>query len=121
MYRFPDEPNFASFASALRAGSPEAIVAFNPGVLVPAVAHSKFEDDAAGEVDRDDLPQPAAAAGCSVKGPEVQFHILTYLGKTWCGGERPQWPDDTIIGYTRHVVEKGVAITFDVPIETAAA
>lgn len=47
----------------------------------------------------------------------MQFHILTYLGKTWCGGERPQWPDDTIIGYTRHVVEKGGAITFDVPIE----
>ena len=32
MYRFDDEPNFASFARALKAGNPEAIVAFNPGV-----------------------------------------------------------------------------------------
>jgi hypothetical protein len=30
MYRFADEPNFASFTRALKAGNPEAIVAFNP-------------------------------------------------------------------------------------------
>ena len=37
MYRFDDEPNFASFAAALKAGNPQAIVAFNPGVKVPVV------------------------------------------------------------------------------------
>jgi alpha-L-fucosidase len=120
MYRFPDEPNFASFARALRAGNPQAIVAFNPGVLVPVVAHSKFEDYAAGEIDHDHLSQ--AVATCRgrwlhCEGAQVQFHILTFLGKTWCGGDRPQWPDDTIIGYTRQVVGKGGVITFDVPIE----
>ena len=50
----------------------------------------------------------------------MQFHILTFLGKTWCGGERPEWPDETIIGFTRQIVEKGVAITFDVPIQKSA-
>jgi hypothetical protein len=120
MYRFDDEPNFASFARALRAGNSDAIVAFNPGVLVPVVAHTRFEDYSAGEIDHDHLPQ--AVATCRGRwlereGVPVQFHILTFLGKTWCGGERPEWPDDKIIGYTRHVVEKGGAITFDVPIE----
>ena len=38
MYRFDDEPNFASFAKALKAGNPEAIVAFNPGVKVPVIS-----------------------------------------------------------------------------------
>jgi hypothetical protein len=51
----------------------------------------------------------------------VQFHILTFLGKTWCGGERPEWPDETIIGFTRQIVEKGGAITFDVPIQKSGA
>jgi hypothetical protein len=120
MYRFDDEPNFASFARALKAGNPNAIVAFNPGVLIPVAAHTKSDDYAAGEVDRSRLPQ--AVATCrgrwlQCEGAQVQFHILTFLGQTWCGGERPLWPDDTIIGYTRQVVQKGGAITFDVPIE----
>ena len=50
MYRFDDEPNFSSFAAALRAGDPDPIVAFNPGVRVPVVAHTKHEDYVAGEV-----------------------------------------------------------------------
>ena len=119
MYRFDDEPNFASFARALRAGNPDAIVAFNPGVLIPVVAHAKCEDYSAGEVDRDRLPQ--AVATCRGRwlereGAKVQFHILTFLGKTWCGGEYPEWPNEKIVGYTRRVVAHGGAITFDVPI-----
>jgi hypothetical protein len=120
MYRFPDEPNFASFARALRAGNPEAIVAFNPGVMIPVVAHSKFEDYAAGEVDHARLPQAATACRgrwLECEGARVQFHVLTFLGSTWCGGERPQWPDDTIIGYAKQIVGHGGAITFDVPID----
>jgi len=120
MYRFKDEPNFASFARAIRAGNPHAIVAFNPGVLVPVIAHTKYEDYSAGEIDRVSLPQ--AVATCRGRwlereGAKVQFHILTFLGKTWCGGARPEWPDATIIGYTRRIVDHGGAITFDVPIQ----
>ena len=57
MYRFDDPPNFASFAAALKAGNPNAIVAFNPGVKVPVVAHSKHEDYVAGEVTLTQLPK----------------------------------------------------------------
>ncbi len=40
MHRFDDEPNFASFARTLKAGNPEAIVAFNPNVKVPRRSRS---------------------------------------------------------------------------------
>jgi hypothetical protein len=120
MYRFSDEPNFASFAAALKAGNPEAIVAFNPGVRIPVAAHTRFEDYAAGEVNLDQLAQ--AAAEChgrwlECEGARVQFHILTFLGKSWCSGERPQWPDERIIALTRKIANKGGVVTYDVPIQ----
>ena len=34
MYRHEDAPNFRSFAEAMKAGNSEAVVAFNPGVMV---------------------------------------------------------------------------------------
>lgn len=119
MYRFDDEPNFASFAAALRAGNPEAIVAFNPGVRVPITAHTGHEDYAAGEVNLDQLP--AAVAACSGRwleydGSRVQFHILTFLGDSWCRGERPKWPDEKILALTRQITGHGGVVTYDVPI-----
>ncbi len=122
MYRFDDEPNFASFAAALRAGNPDSIVAFNPGVRVPVVAHTKEENYAAGEVNLDKLS--AAVAACPGRwleydGAKIQFHILSYLGTSWCRGERPQWPDEKVADLTRHVVDQGGVITYDVPIQTS--
>ncbi len=120
MYRFDDEPNFASFAAALRAGNPNALVAFNPGVRVPVTAHTKHEDYAAGEINLDQLPKAVDACRgrwLECEGAKVQFHILTFLGKTWCGGDRPQWPDEKIVALTRQVAHHGGAITYDVPIE----
>ena len=120
MYRFDDPPNFASFAAALRAGNPEAIVAFNPGVRVPVIVHSKHEDYTAGEVTLDRLP--GAVAGCpgrwlEFEGAKVQFHILTFLGTSWCRGERPQWPDDKVVAITQELAGKGGVVTYDVPIQ----
>ncbi|MGA2617636.1 MAG: alpha-L-fucosidase [Thermoguttaceae bacterium] len=120
MYRFDDEPNFASFARALKAGNPDAIVAFNPGVKVPVTCHTKYDDYTAGEVN---LPQLAKAIDAcpgrwlECEGHTVQFQILTFLGKTWCGGDRPQLPDEKIVASTRVLAEKGGVVTFDVPIQ----
>ena len=47
----------------------------------------------------------------------MQFHILTFLGTSWCRGERPQWPDGKVIELTRKIVEKDGVVTFDVPIQ----
>ena len=119
MYRFEDEPNFASFAAALKAGNPDALVAFNPGVLVPVTALTRHEDYTAGEVDLSRLPD--AVAQCPgrwlpCEGSRVQFHILTFLGSSWCQGERPQETDEQIIRYTQSVAAQSGAITYDVPV-----
>jgi len=119
MYRFDDPPNFASFAAALRAGNPEAIVAFNPGVRVPVIVHTKYEDYTAGEVNLPQLPQAVAACpGRWIKRDRarIQFHILTFLGQSWCRGERPQWPDAKIVDLAQQLHAKGGVITYDVPI-----
>ncbi|MBN1346400.1 MAG: alpha-L-fucosidase [Phycisphaerae bacterium] len=119
MYRFEDAPNFASFAAALRAGNPDAIVAFNPGVKIPVVCHTKYEDYTAGEVGLSDLPRAIESCGgrwIERDGKKNQYHILTFLGKTWCGGERPELPDEKIIGYTRQITDRGGVVTYDVPI-----
>jgi alpha-L-fucosidase len=50
-------------------------------------------------------------------GRKVQFQILTYLGQTWCRGDRPELPDEQIVTHTRSLVGKGGVITFDVPIQ----
>jgi hypothetical protein len=120
MYRFDDEPNFASFARAMKAGNPESIVAFNPGVRIPVICHTKYDDYTAGEVN---LPQLAKAVeSCpgrwlECEGSKSQYHILSYLGASWCQGDRPAQPDDQVVALTRQLIDKGGAITFDVPIE----
>jgi len=122
MYRFAEPPNFASFAAALRAGNPDAIVAFNPGVRVPVIAHTRHADYTAGEVGLRGLAKAVAACPgrfLTRKGAKVQFQILTYLGTSWCRGDRPQWPDEKVIALVRQLAAKGAAITFDVPISKA--
>ena len=114
MYRFDDEPNFASFAAALKAGNPDAIVAFNPGVKVPVICHTEHEDYTAGEI-AEALPT-CPGRWLERGGRRVQYHILSYLGSTWCGGDEPRFPDDLASGYTRYVTDKGGVVTWDVPI-----
>jgi len=114
--RYPEDepPNFATFAAALRAGNPEAIVAFNPGVMTPVIHYTEHEDYTAGEIS-DALPE---CPGPFVEGPtghKDRYHILSYLGKFWGSGE-PRFPDALVGGYTRHVVEKGGVVSWDVPI-----
>jgi len=119
MYRFDDEPNFASFARALKAGNPESIIAFNPGVKVPVVAHTKYDDYTAGEVNLPQLAQASEACPgrwLECDGRRVQFQVLTYLGKTWCQGGHPELPNEQIIACTRQLAVKDGVVTFDVPI-----
>lgn len=114
MYRFDDEPNFASFAAALKAGNPDAIVAFNPGVKVPVICHTGHEDYTAGEIS-EALPT-CPGRWLERGGRRVQYQILSYLGSTWCGGDEPRFPDGLASGYTRYVTDKGGVVTWDVPI-----
>ena len=114
MYRQPDEPNFASFAAALKAGNPDALVAFNPGVLIPVICHTEHEDYTAGEISQA-LPE-CPGPWVERNGHQARYHILSYLGASWCQGE-PRFPDALVAGYTQHVIGKGGVVTWDVPIQ----
>ncbi|CAG7615462.1 alpha-L-fucosidase [Paenibacillus allorhizosphaerae] len=111
MYRFPDAPNFESFAAAMRAGNPDSIVAFNPGVIVPVISHrTEHEDYIGGEVIRS---FPVGQQERWLEGR--QYHILSFLGSDWGQGE-PSLPDEFVIGYTKHVNDSEGVVTWDVPI-----
>ena len=119
MYREADAPNFASFAAALKAGNPHAIVAFNPGVKIPVICHTRFEDYTAGEVNLPQIPEAIRTSPgrwVERRGHKAQFQILSFLGASWCRGERPQLPDETILDYVKSINAKGGAVTWDVPI-----
>jgi len=113
MYRHDDAPNFRSFAAALKAGNPESIVAFNPGVLTPVVCHTEHEDYTAGEIAQA-LPE-CPGPWVERNGHKARYHILSYLGAYWCKG-KPRFPDELVMGYTAHVAGKGGVVTWDVPI-----
>ena len=113
MYRHDDPPNFESLAAALKAGNGDALVAFNPGVKVPVICHTEHEDYTAGEI-AEAFP---TCPGRWVRrgGRDCQYHVLSYLGERWCGGQ-PRFPDEFPIGYTKHVNSRGGVVTWDVPI-----
>ncbi len=113
MYRHPEAPNFASFAAALKAGNPKALVAFNPGVKVPVISHTEHEDYTAGEIS-DAFPAPSMYGrkrlGRYVDG--AQYHLLTYLGDGWGQGD-PRFPDEFVSGYTKLINAHEGVVTWD--------
>ena len=109
LYRHEDEPNFRSFASAMKAGNPDSLVAFNPGVRSPVICHTPYEDFTAGE-----LNEPCVRhLGPAISG--AQYHVLIYLGEFW-GNGGPRFSRDLAVAYSRYVVDHGGVITWDVPI-----
>lgn len=111
MYADPTPPNFESFAAAARAGNPNSIVAFNPGVLDPVTTITEHEDYTAGEISD---PSKVVCPGQWVG--RAQFHMLSYLGAEWC--KKPaRFTDEQVLDYTRRIVDRGGAVTWDVPIE----
>lgn len=113
MYRFDEAPNFQSLTAAFKAGNPDSIVAYNPGIFAPVICHSESDDYTAGEV-ADALP--AEPVDWVARGDhKARAHILSYLGEFWCKGS-PRFPDPFVVEYTRHITSKGGVITWDVPI-----
>ncbi|MDR3706857.1 MAG: hypothetical protein P4L33_01035 [Capsulimonadaceae bacterium] len=116
LYRHDDAPNFRTLAEAAKAGNPDSLVAFNTGVHQPVVSASEYEDYTAGELDDFWVGNGNSPLSRSING--AQLHVLTYLGEWW--GRGPvRINTDLSIGFTRHVNEKGGAVTWDVPIGLA--
>ena len=112
MYDFPDEPNFRSFADAMRAGNPDALVCWNPGVADPELyTVSSKEDYTAGEC-KD--PRSVFTAGRYEK--QACTHVLSYIGEWW-GWRNPRFSGETLADATYQIIKNGGAITWDVPYE----
>ncbi len=110
MYRHADEPNFTSFAAAVRAGNPDSIVGWNPGVKYPPYTVDAEEDYTAGEVNE---PQLVDAPGRWDK--HAQFHILTFLGTFW--GQLPiRFTASEAAAHTLAFTNHGGVVTWDIPL-----
>ena len=110
MYRHPDTPNLASFAAAARAGNPEAIVAFNPGVMLQTMGPE--EDYTAGEINEPDKVE--VPPGRWLNGEQVQ--IWSFLGKHWM--QPPlRFTDDEAVAHTRRITANGAVMTWDIPLQ----
>jgi hypothetical protein len=114
MYRNEKAPNFASFAAAARAGNPESIVAFNPGVVYRTLSLTPYEDYTAGEVDKPEFISIKRSYEGKVDGKQI--HVLSFLGRTWGMGD-PRFTSDQIIGFSNQVIQAEGAITWDTPVQ----
>jgi len=120
-YRHAEAPNFDSFNAALRAGNPNAIVAFNPGLNQRILTiPDSGADYTAGEVDFSlplgnvyYEPQTADWKNGFVNGERL--HVFTFLGNWW-GAGAPRFPDEFVVGYTKHINAQNGAVTWDVPL-----
>jgi len=110
MYREAKAPNFASFAAAARAGNPNSIVAFNSGVYPRVHSITQFEDYTAGEINDPENVVIRNIYNGTMDG--CQFHILTYLGKTW-GNGNPRYTDEQVINCSKKIIKENGAITWD--------
>lgn len=110
MYRHPKPPNFASFAAAARAGNPEAILAFNGGVVNPIASITEWDDYTPGEVNE---PQEIVVPGRYLG--QAQYHVFSFLGPFWLQSP-PRFSDDQAAGITRRLIASEAVVTWDVPI-----
>ena len=110
MYRNPTPPNFASFATAARAGFRDSIVGFNPGVLMPITTLTPEEDYTAGEINE---PDKVECSDPHIGG--AQLHMLTYLGETWAKGA-PRFSNQQVIDITHKFLKCGGVVTWETPI-----
>jgi hypothetical protein len=114
MYRTEEPPNFASFAAAARAGNPDSIVAFNPGVVPRILSVTPHEDYTAGEISDPNRMEIRRAVAGKIDGTQV--HILSYLGQRW-GMGAPRFPTEQVVKWSQAIRKQGGVITWDVPIQ----
>jgi len=93
------------YAVAVKHGNPQAVVTFNPGVSLKRWTDS--EDYTAGELNE---PFAHLCDGRWLDGS--QWHVLTFLGKTW-GRRDTRYADEAWSRWVGEVTAKGGAVTLD--------
>jgi hypothetical protein len=121
---FKDSTTYASYTRAFKSGNPDALVAYNTGPIgwsrEPKQPATNYEDYLAGEVNWR-LPvsgvrpwdQKEYYMGPNISGD--QLHFLTFLGTFWGLGE-PRFPDELVVGWTKHTNNHGGTISWDIPL-----
>jgi hypothetical protein len=115
---------YKAYTDAFRSGNPNALVSYNTGPIgmtrelkQPA---TEFEDYLAGEVNWH-LPVSGLRPWDRKEyylGPDIagdQLHFLTFMGSFWGTGD-PRFPDELVVGWTRHINNHGGTISWDVPL-----
>jgi alpha-L-fucosidase-like protein len=112
--------SWKTWAAAARAGNPDSVLAFNPGLnwrrgqarVKETVAFRRLcdeQDYTAGEQENwgatpKEDPAPAG----------VQWHGFSYLGSNWGQTDGPKLSDEQMVAYLRTVNAEGGAVTIDV-------
>ena len=115
MYRSAQPPNFESFAAAARAGNPDAVVAFNPGVVYRTLSLTPEEDYIAGETTLPERWNPAHNFDGKIDG--AQIHVLSFLGQRWGQGS-PRFSTDQVVAWSERIVASGGVVTWDTPVRS---
>jgi len=121
---FSQPEMYQAYTDAFKSGNPDALVSYNTGPIgwspepkKPATLH---EDYLAGEVNWR-LPVSGIRPWDQkpyYEGPDSsgdQLHFLTFLGTFWGMGE-PRFPNELVIGWTKHINNHGGTISWDVPL-----
>jgi hypothetical protein len=120
----PNREMYQDYAHAFKAGNKDALLAFNTGPIGMTKDLKKpatdLEDYLAGETNWH-LPvsgyrpwdQKEYYLGPNISGD--QLHFLTFLGSFWGTGD-PRFPDELVLGWTKHTNLHGGTISWDVPL-----
>jgi len=115
---------YKAYSDAFKSGNPNALVSYNTGPIGMTrelkQPVTEFEDYLAGEVNWH-LPvsglrpwdQKAYYLGPDMAGD--QLHFLTFMGSFWGTGD-PRFPDELVVGWTKHINNHGGTISWDVPL-----
>lgn len=109
------EHNWKTWAEAVRAGNPDAELAFNRGTKRAYIRSNDAQTYTAGEA-RQIGPTPESHP--APKG--MKWQILTYLGRTR-GQGTPRYSAARLIPYLDKVNALGGSVTFDVPLSSEGA
>ena len=121
---FSNPEMYRAYTEAFKSGNPDALIAYNTGPIgwspEPKKPATPYEDYLAGEVNWR-LPVSGVRPWDQKEyymGPNIagdQLHFLTFLGSFWGLGE-PRFPDELVVGWTKHINNHGGAISWDIPL-----
>ena len=105
-----DDVKLGILAAGLRAGSDKRIIALNPGVDPEVRAYTPHEDYTTGEQNVfHEVPVERYLNG-------EQWHILSFLSKTWWGEPGVGYKKNQFINYIRNVNQRGGVVSVDVMV-----